>query len=212
MKNLTKTFQQNPELLKDYDNILREQEQMGVIEQIDSDSYEVGTTHYLPHRAVVHNERESTKVRVVFDASCKSGKDAPSLNDTLEAGPSLTPLLQDVLLRFRSFKNLVIADIEKAFLQIALAPEIQDLVRFLWFRDVSKINFENFKNNDFVEFKIKRVLFGVNSSPFLLAATLIKHIAPYRESDPEFADTLLSSLHIVDLNTGKDTVEEVFNF
>ena len=156
---------------------------MGVIEQIDSDSYEVGTTHYLPHRAVVHNERESTKVRVVFDASCKSGKDAPSLNDTLEAGPSLTPLLQDVLLRFRSFKKLIIADIEKAFLQIALAPEDQDFVRFLWFRDISKINFENFENSDFVEFKIKRVLFGVNSSPFLLAATLIKHISPYRESD-----------------------------
>ena len=32
-----------------------------------------GLVHYLPHRAVIKNELEPTKTRIVFDASSKIG-------------------------------------------------------------------------------------------------------------------------------------------
>ena len=43
----------------------------------------------------------TTKVRAVFDASAKSSTGI-SLNDTLLVGPTIHPLLIDVLLLFRS--------------------------------------------------------------------------------------------------------------
>ena len=66
----------------------------------------------------------------------------PSLNDILESGPSLTPLLTDSLSRFRSFNYVLVADIEKAFHQISLSLDHRNLVRFLWFKDIENLDFE----------------------------------------------------------------------
>lgn len=46
-----------------------------------------------------------------------------SLNDCLHAGPKFDQSILDILLRFRTHKVALIADIEKAFLQIAVAEE-----------------------------------------------------------------------------------------
>ena len=57
--------------------------------------------------------RDTAKVRVVYDASSKVSKVfGPSLNDCLHVGPSLHPLLLDILLRFRVHEVAVTADIE----------------------------------------------------------------------------------------------------
>ena len=74
--------------------------------------------YYIPHLAVIHREASTTKLRVVYDASAKSGKGGTSLNDCLHKGPSLNPLLFDILLRFREKRVALIGDIEKAFLNI----------------------------------------------------------------------------------------------
>jgi len=52
--------------------------------------------HYLPHKAVVRNDKITTKTRMVFDASAKD-KHKFSLNECLATGPSLTPSLFSVL-------------------------------------------------------------------------------------------------------------------
>ncbi|VDN03210.1 unnamed protein product, partial [Onchocerca ochengi] len=49
-------------------------------------------------------------------------KGMKSLNDVLDRGPIALPDLVGVLLRFRTMKNVVTADIEKAFLQLELIP------------------------------------------------------------------------------------------
>jgi len=64
---------------------------------------------------VVKEDRTTTKLRVVYDASARSQSE-PSLNDWLLSGPALTPLNLDGLLRFRLHKVALIGDLEKAFL------------------------------------------------------------------------------------------------
>ena len=177
--SLVKKFERDENLLQDYNKIIKDQLKLNIIEKIPSteinNSEKVGRVHYMPHRPVVHNDRVTTKVRMVFDASCKV--DGPSLNDCLYSGPSLTEPLLPILLRFRAYKIAIIADIEKAFLQISLNPEHRDFVRFLWFNDVdNEINSKTIKNSELCDYRICRVLFGVTSSPFLLQATLDKHI------------------------------------
>ena len=66
----------------------------------------------------------------------------PSLNDIREYGPSLTPLLTDLLLRFPPFIYVLVAYIEKAFHQLNLNLDHRNLVHFLWFKDIENLDFE----------------------------------------------------------------------
>ena len=163
----------------------------------------------MPHRPIIRQDKATTKVRMVFDASAKG--QGPSLNDCLHAGPPLATSLFGNLLRFRSYKVAVVADIEKAFLQIAINENQRDFVRFLWFKDIKNIDYENFENNDFSDLRFCRVIFGVTSIPFLLTGTLVNHIKKYEDSDPMTVAKLLSSLHVDDLNSGDSTVEKSLN-
>ena len=60
----------------------------------------VGTTHYVPHHCVFKEDSHYTKVRVVYDASCKS-KTGKSLNDNLYCGPVGMEAIVGILIRFR---------------------------------------------------------------------------------------------------------------
>ena len=88
--------------------------------------------HYLPHQAVIHRDFKTTKLRVVYDASSKEGKKGTSLHDCLHVGPSLTPMLYDILLKFRENRIVLVGDIEKAFLNVEVDKGDRDYLRFLW--------------------------------------------------------------------------------
>ena len=107
-------MQKKPDILREYDDIIKSQLNQGVIEscsQVDQNT----PIHYLPHRAVIRDDRSSTKLRIVYDASSSVSKNLPSLNDCLCKGPSLNPLIVDVLLRFRLHKCAFICDIKRHF-------------------------------------------------------------------------------------------------
>ena len=87
----------------------------------------------------------------MFDACWPSRKGRPSLNDVLHAGGPLTPLLFDVMCKFRSYNYAIVSDIEKAFLQTSLAEKHRDYTRLIWFKNVNKIDYENFANKEFIE-------------------------------------------------------------
>ena len=93
--------------------------------------------HYLPHQAVVRKEATTTKVRIVYDASSKATKTGTSLNDCLHVGPSLNPLLFDILLRFRENRVVLVGDIEKAFLNVGVDKKDRDCLQLLWLANLS---------------------------------------------------------------------------
>ena len=84
--------------------------------------------HYLPHRAVIKEQRETTKFRVVFDASC--GINGPSLNECLYSGPNMLGKIFDILLRFRLNRIAFTVDIKQAFFNVGVHPEHRDFLRF----------------------------------------------------------------------------------
>lgn len=88
--NLLKCLCQNPKLLRDYDSIIQEQIQKGILEDTPTVGNEGSRLHYLPHHAVIRTDKDTTKLRVVCDASARVDGH-PSLNDCLLIlGQSLT--------------------------------------------------------------------------------------------------------------------------
>ena len=59
-----------------------------------------------------------------------------------------------------------------------------------------------------ITYRFARVVFGVSSSPFLLNATLKKHIEGYTDEYLEICQRVLSSLYADDVNTGGYNDEE----
>lgn len=209
--SLEKKLINDPKLFEHYNAIIKEQLDASIIEKVPVESQRpVGETHYLPHRPVIRNDKLSTRVRMVFDASAKTT--GPSLNDCLHPGPSLTEPLLSVLLRFRTHRVAFIADIEKSFLQILLDPSHRDYVRFLWYENPHRLNSENFVHAKLCSYRLCRLLFGVTSSPCSLTATVNKHLNSYQNIDPSFVTKVMQSLHIDYLSSGADNVTEAYKF
>ena len=163
--------------------------------------------HYLPHQAVIKKDRETTKLRIVFDAASKTKNDL-SLNDSLLTGSCLLPLLNDILIRFRIGKYGLVADIKQAFLQICLNEEHRDFVLFLWFTDIHAINPE------VVILRFARVVFGLTSSPFLLNATIKHHLEKYLHLTEftEIIQKLILNLYVDDSTNTFNRVEDAIQF
>ena len=112
--------------MKEYDEIVRDQTDGGILEDVDPNAPTVvSKTHYLPHHPVIRDDKDTTRVRIVFDGSVKVTQNSPSLN-VLHAGPSLIPKIVDILIRFRWYKVPLIGDIEKAFLNVRVDDSDRD--------------------------------------------------------------------------------------
>ena len=138
LEGLLRRLKENPTVLQEYDSIIRDQIDEKIVEVIantDVKSEGDHKVHYLPHHAVIRHDKEMTKLHVVYDASARSG--GPSLNDCLYTGPKFNQKILDILLRFRSYRIALTADIEKAFLMISVAEEDRDALRFLWVDDIT---------------------------------------------------------------------------
>ena len=95
---------------------------------------------------------------------------SPSLNDCLESTPPQLNDLTSILTRFRLHRFAVCTDIEKAFLHVQLDERDRDVTRFLWLSDM------NDPDSKLTTYRFKSVLFGATCSPFILHATLTKHL------------------------------------
>ena len=80
MKSLSKRLSLDNNLLNNYDAVIKLQLERGIIEVAPKET--THHIHYLPHHPVV-TPHKSTKVRVVYDASARTRKGVPCLNDCL---------------------------------------------------------------------------------------------------------------------------------
>ena len=205
LEGLLKRLHHLPEVLKEYHAVMQEQLRKGIIEKVVVDEANQNADkiiHYLPHYAVIRKDKQTTKLRIVYDASAHGG--GCSLNDCLHSGPKFDQNLLDIIIRFRAYRIGIIADVEKAFLMVSVCKEDRDTLRFLWVDDIERIPPAP------VEMRFTRVVFGVSASPFLLNTTLYHHLEKYRKSHPRLVDTLLKSIYVDDVTYGANTEEDAY--
>ena len=199
LNSLQTRLKGNLELFRQYKAVFLEQLESGVIEKVPAN--DTGKNcHFLSHHGVVRNDRETSKLRVVFDASAKSSKQSLSLNDCLETGPNFVPPLFDTLINFRTHSVALTADIEKAFLQISIQEEDRNKLRFLWFEGIES------DNPTIVQMRFCRLPFGLKSSPAILGATMHYHASLYRDKYPEVSQ-VISNCYVDDMTTGSDSIQ-----
>ncbi|GFX32200.1 integrase catalytic domain-containing protein [Trichonephila clavipes] len=149
------------------------------------------------------DDRLTSKTRIVFDAGSHQNNEL-SLNDCLWPGINLNPNLLDILINFRLNAIDFCSDIKQAFLQICLADEHKDAVRFLWSDDEPCVH----KRPKLQVYRFNRVNFGVSSSSFLLAATIRHHIDKYKHEFPHTVELLDRNFYVDDLISGGNEFKE----
>jgi hypothetical protein len=195
------------DLVQKYDDIIKEQEKDGIIERVHDPSQASGPIHYLPHKAVIRMDKATTKIRIVMDPSAKPKgmQNAPSLNDCIYPGPLLLKELVGILLRFRTMNEVILADIQKAFLQIAVREQDRDCTRFLWFENPETIDPNEIYQIKNIVYRFTRVSFGLTVSPFLLSATIREHLSLY---DTKLAELIDKDLYMDNILINVDEMKK----
>ncbi|XP_039309123.1 uncharacterized protein LOC120358585 [Solenopsis invicta] len=167
-------------LKRQYIEVMEDYLRSGHMTQIDEKiSASEEPVYYLPHHAVVKEERKTTRLRVVFDASCRSSS-GKSLNDVLRVGPTIQPELFEVVLRFR-------ASIRTDGGHRANADSTSPVEAFV----------------------LNTVTFGVATAPFLAVRCLHQLACECQSESPRTSEVILKDFYMDDLITGTDDAEEL---
>ena len=73
LQSLLKRLSRKPELLKEYYRVIKDQLDKGIIERVDQSEkvQPCHLIHYLPHHCVVREDKSTTKLRIVYNASAR---------------------------------------------------------------------------------------------------------------------------------------------
>jgi len=122
--------------MKQFDEGVQADLKLGYIRKLDKEeveAYYASPRHWvLPPFPVWHPDKPD-KMRRVLDAAAKN--EGVALNSFLENGPNILTSLFGILLRFRMGRYAVNADIKDFFPQVAVPPEQQSLLTFMWSPD-----------------------------------------------------------------------------
>ena len=120
LKTLERRIRRNRDLKEKYTAVIHEYLELNHMKRVKAEDEDKAV--YLPHHAIIREDRTTTKVRVVFDASCKNENNI-SLNDSLMVGPTLQSDLRHLILRWRTHPIGIVADIVKLYRQVRVAEE-----------------------------------------------------------------------------------------
>ncbi|XP_073950917.1 uncharacterized protein [Choristoneura fumiferana] len=198
-KQLEKRMARNESLSTTYKKFINEYEQLQHMRLADPLTSQLTSPCYLPHHGVLKLDSATTALRVVFNASAKTSS-GYSLNDLMECGPNLQQDLQGLILKWRTHKYVVTADIEKMFRQFLIREADQHLQTIVW---------RNSTEESLREYHLTTVTYGTKAAPFLAMRTL-RQIARDNESQfPLAAAALENCFYTDDLMTGYDSLEQV---
>ncbi|KAJ8723413.1 hypothetical protein PYW08_003325 [Mythimna loreyi] len=198
LKGLEIKFKKNDIFKEEYGKVIKEYLQLNHMKKVPEVDKNNQKAIYLPHHAVVREDKETSKVRVVFDASCKGSK-GMSLNDNMLVGPTLQAELRHTIIRWRTHRICLVADIVKMYRQVLVHKNDTILQRILW-RDDSEKEIE--------EYQLETVTFGTASAPYLAVRALQQLAYDECRDEPKIAKIILEDFYMDDVMTGAENIED----
>lgn len=175
LKSNFKKLSKDKEKLLLTDKVFQEQQELGIIQRIENfEQFKEENPQYsfLPHMSVFRMNKETTKCRVVYLSNITeinpSYPATVSHNQAIMSGPNLNQKLSSALLLLRFDTYLLVYDLVKAFLMIAMNKVDQSRLLLMWYRNVAKGDFT------IVHYKAMRLPFGISCAPSLLMLALYK--------------------------------------
>ncbi|XP_058987179.1 uncharacterized protein LOC131806656 [Musca domestica] len=186
-----------PELKLVYDQVLSEYLELDHMRPVPVNTSMDVLSCYLPHHPVINLAKQTTKLRVVFNASNKTSN-GQSLNDILHIGPTLQQDLVLLILRWRIFKFVFNSDITQMYRQVRVDSKHSPLQRILYRNSTTK---------QVLDYELQTVTFGVNCAPYLAIRTLLQ-LADDTESEfPLAAHILRKCMYVDDVLAGAHDIE-----
>ena len=112
------------------------------------------------------------------------------------------PLIVRYFDPFRIHNIAITSDLEKAYLQIFVAPEHRNYLRFVWYQSLNDADLE------IIKYRFTRVIFDACCSQYLLNVIVKTHLQKYADKDPEFVEKMMKSFYVDDLISRTKNLEE----
>jgi len=196
--NLERRLITQPSTYEQYRKFMQEYISLNHMHEVDDSETDTKTSYYLPHHPVFKETSSTTKLRVVFDASCKSTSGL-SLNDTLLIGPTIQDDLFSTLARFRTFQYAMTADITKMYRQVFIDKSQRSLQRIFW---------RESPQEDLKTFELLTLTYGTAPASFLAIRTIHKLAVDESGLYPIGSKIALRDFYVDDLLTGASTLQE----
>lgn len=163
LHRMEQRLQRDPSKASEYHTFLEEYENLGHMTKIEpTEVVKFKQAYYIPHHAVLRDSSATTRLRVVFNASCRT-TNGMSLNDLMLIGPKLQRDLATIILRWRQYRYVFIGDIEKIFRQILVDDQDTDYQRIVWRSSL---------NTPIAEYRLRTVTYGTAAAPYLAIRVL----------------------------------------
>ncbi|XP_053691129.1 uncharacterized protein LOC128739658 [Sabethes cyaneus] len=197
--SLERRLDLNPELKLMYSEFIHEYLRMGHMEEVVADEEDAALPQYfIPHHCVIKADSTTTKLRVVFDASCITSTGV-SLNNALMVGPTVQDDIISIVLRFRLHRIAIVADAEKMYRMVLQQWADRKLHKIFW---------RDHRSDDIRVFQLNTVTYGTASAPYL-ATKCLKRLAELDgHKYPNAARILAKDFYVDDMMTGVDCVED----
>ncbi|XP_075151043.1 uncharacterized protein LOC142225150 [Haematobia irritans] len=193
---LERRLSKNVEMKRMYTDFMKEYLLLGHMSQTNTEN--ISLPHYfIPHQCVIRAQSTSTKLRVVFDASCKTSSQK-SLNDILMVGPTIQNDLFTTLSKFRVNKYALTADITKMYRQVNVHKDDRKFQLILW-RENCDMPIQTYELNT--------VTYGTGPAPFLAIRCLkeISHL--FNEVYPLGSKIIATDFYVDDLLSGANDID-----
>ncbi|XP_045445808.1 uncharacterized protein LOC123653874 [Melitaea cinxia] len=198
--SLENKLDRSPQYKKLYIDFMQEYEELGHMSLWTGDINNMKTPYYfLPHHGIYREDSLTTKLRVVFNASAATTSNY-SLNDIQYVGPILQNDVFSILLRFRQYKYVVCADIQKMYRNIGIHLDQRDLQLIVWRAS---------RNDPLRIYKLNTVTYGTASAPYLSIRCL--HELAAECNNKRIAQVITDDMYVDDVLTGDDQLDNLLD-
>lgn len=195
---LERKFDTNLSLRTEYSKCFNEYLRLNYLVEVDPTKIKLKVDdsgfhgYYLPYHSVYKEDSSTTKVRIVYNASQKTTSGI-SLNDKLLTGPNIQENMFALLLRWRLFRIVFTADIEKMYLQVLVSEDHTDFQRIVW---------RPHPSDPPKDFKLLRVTFGMDCSAYLAIRVLKQLAEDEKVNFPVGSNVLANDFYVDNLMSG----------